>query len=233
MEPTVKTPDRQHSRPSHHLSAGFTLVELLVVLAIIAALAGLLTPAIHYARVKSKRDTTSNLIQQLTLAAESYNGDWGDYPPTTLEGYGVYGNGVNDGIESFLAHVTSRRKGGPYFDYKEDSLANLDEDTLGVGEVRAELDWVFGDDQLREIIDSFGNPLVYVHNADYERAYKICLGDDPARKLTVRAGRSAKTATYHEPTRFQLWSIGPNSESETGAEPPKEGEESDDIGNWK
>ncbi len=53
---------------------GFTLVELLVVITIIAMLMGLLLPAVNNARESGRRTECLNNIKQLALAARSYEG---------------------------------------------------------------------------------------------------------------------------------------------------------------
>ena len=60
---------------------GFTLVEMLVVLAIIGVLAALLLPAVMSAIVAARRAAVAIELNQLTSAIESYKQDKGDYPP--------------------------------------------------------------------------------------------------------------------------------------------------------
>ena len=66
--------------------SGFTLVELMVVIAIIAILAGLLMPAVRSALNKSHEARTLNLIHQCQIAATAFFNDHGDYPPSTWLG---------------------------------------------------------------------------------------------------------------------------------------------------
>ena len=54
---------------------GFTLVELLVVIALIAVLAGLLLPTLSKAKERAKRIACLNNMRQLTLASQAYAHD--------------------------------------------------------------------------------------------------------------------------------------------------------------
>ncbi|HEX4053794.1 MAG TPA: type II secretion system protein [Tepidisphaeraceae bacterium] len=58
----------------------FTLVELLVVIGIIAILAGLLLPAVNRMRISASITAQKAEFQTITSALEQYKADFGDYP---------------------------------------------------------------------------------------------------------------------------------------------------------
>src|SRR5258707_108983 len=64
-------------------SHGFTVLELLVVIAFIAILAALLFPAISSAKAKAKRTVCMNHLRQINLGLRMYSDDSGDASPHT------------------------------------------------------------------------------------------------------------------------------------------------------
>lgn len=83
---------------------GFTLVELLTVIAIIAVLMGLLFPAIGSAKESARRAQAKNDCIQIVTAVKAYYTEYGKYPITS--GAGSYTTSNSDVINE-LRNVNS------------------------------------------------------------------------------------------------------------------------------
>lgn len=70
---------------SHLFKSGFTLIEILVVLAIIMILAGLTVGMFQYANRKAMRDRTIAQMKVIQGSLEQYYNDVGMYPTGTVE----------------------------------------------------------------------------------------------------------------------------------------------------
>jgi general secretion pathway protein G len=82
---------------------GFTLIEMLVVLGIIALLATLVAPQVIRYLSKAKTDTAATQLRNIEGAIELFFLDTGQYPP------------ANDGLETLLSRpADSTAWNGPY-----------------------------------------------------------------------------------------------------------------------
>ena len=207
---------------------GFTLLELMIVILIISILITVVSVTVIAPLSRAKTVETAKLIQDITVAINAYHDHHrfgGDYPPTSLRSLGISTNGINDGIESVVVYIF-RLTGGDTFigEVKEKHFGNTDNDSLPAD---FDPDWVFGDKQARELLDSWGNPIIYFHHRDYKspplHTTKYKLGNK--KYIRPKPQVEKKKNMYPNWNSFMLWSCGPNGKNENG--------EGDDVTNWK
>jgi prepilin-type N-terminal cleavage/methylation domain-containing protein len=85
-----------------HRETGFTLIELVVVIAIIAVLMALLLPVLANAKAKAKRTACLNNLKQINLAVHLYAGDNDDTLPNV--GRGTY-IAFKEVVKSYVSRI--------------------------------------------------------------------------------------------------------------------------------
>jgi prepilin-type N-terminal cleavage/methylation domain-containing protein len=214
--------------------AGFTLVEILVVIAILATLIGLVAAIIPMAMKKRQVLRTQTLVNKVGSTLEllhSDNDQYGKYPPSRTRDLRIRNKPVgkdigqpndrNAGIETI--HFLCNNPDIQVDQVTDDPelVANTDEDSFRASRGTA------SDAQAREYLDSWGQPLAYFHSNDYKdpKGLEDVLSLDGRviqvrpRKLPAKMGGG-----YMNPNSFQLFSVGPNGEQD-----PDDAEEGDDI----
>jgi prepilin-type N-terminal cleavage/methylation domain-containing protein len=209
--------------------SAFTLVEIMIVIGIIGVLAALLLPAVLSGGKKKYVAETAALIQNLKIALDDYASDtrFGDYPPTSLrlldDTFST--NGVNEGIESAAACLSTQDRGFSYDPGKEDYYGNTDGDNLPNGFSNNSR---FKKRGALELLDAFGNPLVYIRGSDIKniKSYMQKIKRADGKIITVKLPKPDKnTGNIPDESRFLIWSLGPDGEDNQG--------EGDDICSWK
>ncbi len=83
------SPGESHCQFDSVERRAFTLVEMLVVIAIIGALMGLLIPAVRSARGSAKSVRCENNLRQIGVGLERYHAEYKGYPVDAKNGYGI------------------------------------------------------------------------------------------------------------------------------------------------
>ena len=122
--------------------AGFTLMEMLVVIAIISMLSGLLLSGVVVARRRAVGRRALLQLVRIAVACEAYGIDFGDYPP---------GDGEEGSGSMLYIALATNRMNGPY-------LTGLTKKEL------VDLDF----DGVKEIVDPWQQPIRYMHHSHYD-----------------------------------------------------------------
>lgn len=100
---------RSPSRLHHRLRTGFTLLELLIVLAIIAILATLLIPVYGHLRDRAQKIQCMANLRSLYVAADVYVQRNGHWPQIYLKNYGTQQDFANAWITALEPFGPSRK----------------------------------------------------------------------------------------------------------------------------
>ena len=109
--------------PKRGKTGWFTLIELLIVVAIIAILAGMLLPALNSAKKKSMRIACTSQLKQVGTAMLSYATDNKEYlPPRTQSGpnYLVHHGYIK--TAAIIEHAYISAFGTGYYSFKRNSV---------------------------------------------------------------------------------------------------------------
>jgi prepilin-type N-terminal cleavage/methylation domain-containing protein len=97
-----------------HVHRGFTLFDLLVVIAIIAILIGLLLPAVQKVREAAARTQTINNLRQVGIASHGYHDSYKKFPP--------YAGTIGTRSGSIFYFILPYIEGGNIYNLANDSL---------------------------------------------------------------------------------------------------------------
>jgi prepilin-type N-terminal cleavage/methylation domain-containing protein len=209
---------------------GFTLIELMVVLSIVAVLISAVSLGVTVAMKQMRKTTTQTRVTELGrwLDEVSKSVNLGAPPATDttkLRGPGnpkkaiKWGekvgraNDTNVGIETlYVAIAIPELSGVKRPELNDDAYGNTDDDDLQekVGSMPS--------NQAREIIDAWGNPLVYFCASDYKDAKKVGsyqLSGADGEVVTCEPLKSATPGEFRRPDSFQLFSMGPDGKPGT------------------
>ncbi len=110
------------------LKRGFTIIELLVVVSIIALLVGMLLPAIGKARDTARVNVSKNNLRQLGVAHKTYAADWSDRHVTYVrDNLGLY----DGSVQAYNAAIYPDYEGEGRFDVHPGIVAGNGYDLTG------------------------------------------------------------------------------------------------------
>ncbi|HZM00934.1 MAG TPA: prepilin-type N-terminal cleavage/methylation domain-containing protein [Planctomycetota bacterium] len=190
--------------PSRRAQRGFTLIEILVVIAIIGLLMSILVVSLGRQAEAGRIADCRARLEQIKLLLESYANRVGDYPPSHLAPLGVKENNrVNEGVEALVVALKSSSYAGRR--PEEIWLANTD------GDKDDALKLADGSHALLELVDPWDNPIVYIANGDYRDEFVYRFGSGPTSEdFTLRAATNPLTQSPQQFDSFQLLSAGPD-----------------------
>jgi prepilin-type N-terminal cleavage/methylation domain-containing protein len=135
-----------NSSPAGSKPRGFTLVEMLVVITIIAVLAGLTLAALGAARRSSKETNQRGKFEVLKAALEKYEGHFHDYPPSEEDESGLIGS------ENLYRCLSTEKGDGPYIEKNDFQTCDSNENNIP------------------ELADEWKQPIRYIHHRDYRNS---------------------------------------------------------------
>jgi len=194
-----------HKLPADPARAGFTLIEILTVISIIALLSSMILVAIQKARVGANDAVASTEIGTLVQALEQYVQDESEYPGASKK-ISAETNHFPDLFNALFGERKPNGPGGrnaPYMTMKEEKLVVYNDETEAYE--RATKEQIDNFRIPKYVADPWGNPYVY------------------------RANKGRKKEDFmRNPYGADIYSLGPNGIDDTA----EGNDESDDIGNW-
>ena len=168
--------------------AGFTMIELLVVIGVIALLFAITFPVYTSIRRSQRNKRTQQVVDTLAAAAAAYANDYGMYPPAE------YGSETaNWGNRSLVTLLNAR--GGRSWPYLPSAFYNE----------RQEIDGPL-------LLDEWDRPFIYFDSSAMKEATSHTYAIEGNTAVSPIQGDDG----YLNFGRCQIWSVGPNGRNDGG-----------------
>lgn len=165
-------------------SSGFTLIEMLVVLAIVSILGGLILTGVQMAKKTSQINSTKTMFKLIESAMVAYETDFSDYPFSDGDGTGLRG------AEYLYQSLKTEKHNGPYIELKDFRTVDSNHN----GEM--------------ELADVWNQPILYWHHRDYDnaepnkRTFRL-LSNGPNRLMEDAARESDDVCNWDNTKTFE------------------------------
>lgn len=195
-------------------SSAFTLVEMLIVISIIALLAGLTMGGYTYAMRSSKRRLTTGTFEAIKLSLERYSTEFGEYPEPAssnqmvefVPGKAYDVSGATCLYQALTGDGYDQIKGVQASAGSDGASAKSDGKTEGADEVKNKMlveiprtIWMYKNGRY-VIIDGFSRPFQYIKAAAATTTTSSSTGGSSG------SGSGSKSTTIN--STYDLWSYG-------------------------
>ena len=224
------SPLAQPATAKRFASAAFTLLELLVVISIIAVLAGILLPVTGAVMQNARKVSAKNTVTQIVSAIKSFQTDYGVYPPpapglatTPANGDTTYTGTNNNQLFAILratdtATTSPNTRRGVYFEGKDVKNATKPTDGFATAAATTTISGNAFTVSAGTLVDPWGVGYMIRYDTGYDNAVMLpeLEGNTPNSNSDSSASTAGGTATGVIRSGVIAWSYGKDAQAGNG-----------------